>query len=354
MSAVPSLHNTIGAIQICSLVSIFLFGVLTLQSHLYFMHYPRDKWFIKALVTITWLLELGHSICVAGEVYRVTITYYGQPEELGRIPLLPVSVTFGAVITLLVHAFFSLRIYRLFPPPYHYLGVFILLASLIPFVGKLYASAQALKNPVVSELEKQWGWLAIALFFCDAGMDVLLSGSLVGYLCKQRGSPFRRTTDLVDRLIQYTVCTALLPCLTSLAAAISTPVGHSIQGFEERTSLTEGPMFIRLVDLEAIWLAIYTCLAKLYSNSVLAALNSRKTLRSRLSPTEIVSLPELGIKDSQAPPTSERIHSAIRFSASPVKGQREPTRGESDAELSTVWTTSEMGDRGDIHGVFLI
>ncbi|KAG2021371.1 hypothetical protein CC2G_006616 [Coprinopsis cinerea AmutBmut pab1-1] len=285
--------------------------------------HPLDR----VLRYIPRLLELGHSICVSGEVYRVTITYYGQPEELGRIPLLPVSVTFGAVITLLVHAFFSLRIYRLFPPPYHYLGIFILLASLIPFVGKLYASAQALKNPVVAELAKQWGWLAIALFFCDAGMDVLLSGSLVGYLWKQRGSPFGRTTDLVDRLIQYTVCTALLPCLTSLATAIS---------------------FLAAPDT-TIWLAIYTCLAKLYSNSVLAALNSRKTLRSRLSPTEIVSLPELGTKDSQAPPTSERIHSAIRFSASPVKGQREPTRGESDAELSTVWTTSEMGDRGDIH-----
>lgn len=46
----PTIHNTIGALQIGSLLSIFLFGIITLQVNVYFQTYRKDKWLFKVMV----------------------------------------------------------------------------------------------------------------------------------------------------------------------------------------------------------------------------------------------------------------------------------------------------------------
>ena len=52
MPVLPTLDNTLGALQIGSLVAVFLFGILTLQAHSYYTTFPEDKWPYKTLVCI--------------------------------------------------------------------------------------------------------------------------------------------------------------------------------------------------------------------------------------------------------------------------------------------------------------
>lgn len=49
---IPALHDTIGAVQIGSVVGTYLFGIETLQAYYYFRHYPTDAKWIKAMVRI--------------------------------------------------------------------------------------------------------------------------------------------------------------------------------------------------------------------------------------------------------------------------------------------------------------
>ena len=44
------LDTTLGALLIGSIVSMFFFGIVTLQAHQYFTSFPDDRWCIKALV----------------------------------------------------------------------------------------------------------------------------------------------------------------------------------------------------------------------------------------------------------------------------------------------------------------
>lgn len=56
-----SLTGSVGALEIGSLFSVFLFGIETLQTHLYFQTFKDDKWRLKSLVRYQ---AVGHG-CVA-------------------------------------------------------------------------------------------------------------------------------------------------------------------------------------------------------------------------------------------------------------------------------------------------
>jgi hypothetical protein len=43
-------HATIGALEIGVLLSAFLFGIVTVQTFMYFKKFPNDTWMLKLLV----------------------------------------------------------------------------------------------------------------------------------------------------------------------------------------------------------------------------------------------------------------------------------------------------------------
>lgn len=48
--AYTDLNATIGAVEIGSMISVFLFGIVTLQAHLYYSSFQEDHWSFKTLV----------------------------------------------------------------------------------------------------------------------------------------------------------------------------------------------------------------------------------------------------------------------------------------------------------------
>lgn len=53
--------STYGAILIGVLVAVFLFGIVTLQTHIYFSQFPDDRLVFRALVRILTLCRLDAS-----------------------------------------------------------------------------------------------------------------------------------------------------------------------------------------------------------------------------------------------------------------------------------------------------
>ncbi|KAF8167295.1 hypothetical protein B0H34DRAFT_681285 [Crassisporium funariophilum] len=251
------LSNTIGALQIGSLFAVFLFGIVTLQAHLYYNSFREDRWTYKVLVAVVWILEVGHTAGVSYEVYNATITLYGRPQLLVRFPGLGAITAVGGMITLCVQGFFALRLYRVLPKPYSYIGVFCFLLSFLRCIGSIYLTVQAVTAPNITVYRITWKWLISTLLTVGAVIDVIIAASMLYYLNKKRENALVRATRLIDSLIAYTIRTGLLTSVSAVTLLIC----------------------FQLMPANLIWLALYTFLAKLYSNSLLSALNSRTQIR---------------------------------------------------------------------------
>jgi len=77
-----SLGTTLGVLQIGLPLSVCMFGVLTLQVYYYFANYKGDRSYMRWLVRVVWLLELLDVAFLIGTLYRLSITYFRQPDGL--------------------------------------------------------------------------------------------------------------------------------------------------------------------------------------------------------------------------------------------------------------------------------
>ncbi|KAF8188744.1 hypothetical protein BJ912DRAFT_1143346 [Pholiota molesta] len=262
------LSNTLGALEIGSLFAIFIFGIVTVQMYTYYTTFGKDLWYYKALVASVWyaffmmsslevlelnvssrLLEIGHTLGVSYEMYRDTIVLYGEPQLLTRFQALGSTTAIGGVITLLVQGFFAMRLFHVLPKPYSYVGIFCVLLSLVRCVAAFYLTSQALTLTSVTEYRDRMGSLITTLLVVGAAIDVIIAGSMLYYLAKKRNQGLQRIASVIDRLIAYTIRTGLLTSIAAVAMLIC----------------------FQTMPNNFIWLAIYTFLAKLYSNSLLSS-----------------------------------------------------------------------------------
>lgn len=254
-----TLDNTIGALQIGVIFAIFLFGIITLQTYLYFRRFSAsDPWMLKALVGVVWILELLHTIGICYELYHSTITLFGQPQRLFRFPILGGITLVGGLITLITQCFFSLRVWRALPNPYSYIGVFCMAIAVAHWVGSIVLSARLLIAPTMGAFK--WYWLVTCLLVASVVVDLIITVSMLYYLINQRKNALKRVARLLDQLVAYTIRTGVLTSIIALGVAIC----------------------FQVMSSNLIWLALYTFLAKLYSNSLLSALNERQHLRRRM------------------------------------------------------------------------
>lgn len=69
------LNATIGAFQIGSIISVFLFGIITLQAHLYYTSFQEDRWSFKVLVR---LYSAGYQLLLKLTCTKVGVIWYGR------------------------------------------------------------------------------------------------------------------------------------------------------------------------------------------------------------------------------------------------------------------------------------
>ncbi|GJJ12643.1 hypothetical protein Clacol_006886 [Clathrus columnatus] len=203
-------------------------------------------------VGVVWSVDLVHLVFIGRAVYYYLVLNWGNGN------VLPFSIwTFDAhlvllgLATILCQSFFLRRIY-IFSGRNLPLLIFLIVMCLSVFALALYASIKDIQVSVVKEfmiLKPE----VTALFSIGAGSDVIIALLLCYYLRRQNtNSTFSRTHSIIAILIRYTVT----------------------------TGLATRQAFLLLQK------AMHLSLGRMYTNALLATLNSRRTLREMHDPSK--------------------------------------------------------------------
>ncbi|KAF7302250.1 hypothetical protein MIND_00792000 [Mycena indigotica] len=253
--------RALGPLEIGVLLAVALFGVTTTQAYAYYRRFPGDSWKLKLFVLVVWLFETLHVVSVAQTLYVCSVRDYNRPQGLVYVPIgILVSFFANGVNSALIQAFFGIRIFRLSKGHYRIIAFLIWFLSAAQFVlAFLPLIAGALMGPIaLIDFVSQEDWSVYSTMAISVACDFLIVFGLVYRLWSQRVSARRRTLVIVDKLIAWTIETGLI---TSTGAAL-----ELILFCSNRFNWN--------------WLAIDCILSGLFSNALLANLNSRATLRA--------------------------------------------------------------------------
>ncbi|KAJ7174840.1 hypothetical protein C8R46DRAFT_1081862 [Mycena filopes] len=249
------MDSTIGAVEIGTVLSGVLFGLITSQTYVYFKTFPRDSRLTKAL--------LAHTVCIFNALYLFTVTGYGDPSTLVRFPVsLDVTIIFHGATVIIVQIFFTHRITKFMQKAY-YLGVTAIALLFLRFAAFIVTGVVAIK---MTDLRSFMGaWKALILFdlLSCAITDVVMSGVLVYQLATRRSDfVFPSTLAMMDKLIMWSVETCLVTTFTTLTILVC---------------------FLTMENKNFIWIGIFLVQPKIFSNAMLANLNSRTDFHAGLT-----------------------------------------------------------------------
>ncbi|KAJ7254992.1 hypothetical protein B0H12DRAFT_1071102 [Mycena haematopus] len=251
-------NGSLGALEIGTLVGVFLFGIETLQTFNYYRHFPKDPNLLKAAVGLVWVLELGHTISAAHALYSQTVTFYGQPAHILSPPISEeFTVLFAAPIYTVVQTFFANRV-RILSGQWYVMALACVL-GLLRFVGHMGIAVLMLHYSRVS-IVLQWRWLVNTSLSLDLSADILITASLCYCLWNMRLCESKRTRTMVDTLMLWAIGEFYRPLLRLFA--------HD--DFQNQQS---SPV---------VWAGFFVIQSKrvdLFSNAMLASLNGRRRLR---------------------------------------------------------------------------
>ncbi|KAF8311100.1 hypothetical protein DL93DRAFT_1519937 [Clavulina sp. PMI_390] len=103
----------IGVWLACEIVSTVLFGILTVQSTIYFHQYKNDKQWLKALVCVVWVFELLNQIISVCATYQVLIQNFGPVFVFSSEWASVAMGLLGVSNAVLVQLFYARRAYLL-------------------------------------------------------------------------------------------------------------------------------------------------------------------------------------------------------------------------------------------------
>nr|GAT51269.1 predicted protein [Mycena chlorophos] len=258
---VQFLNDTIGSLQIGVLVSYVLLGITTTQTYVYFYRFPDDSPWVRAMVAFVWLVEIAQAAVFGFVLYYYTVIDYGDRLDVLQNAIQTVMAGFvlTGTITTLVEFYFIRRIYllskRIFVP------LFLGVLSILYLAGTLSIAGAGVKSGTWAAAEKQWGWLIFATAIVSVVVDLGIAGALVWFLLQSRNQGLAKTTNMVDQLIAWSIETGVLTSLCSILILV----------------------FYHLKPQSFIWLAVLIVKSRLFSNSLLASLNSRTALRTMTS-----------------------------------------------------------------------
>ncbi|KAF7373883.1 Saposin B-type domain-containing protein [Mycena sanguinolenta] len=278
MSAAPTLpplDGTLGAVAIGAIVSPFLLGIEALQAYHYFNKYPEDSLFLKSMVAVLWLFELGHMISTGHVIYAITVTYYGQLQHLQTPPhSLEMTIFFHGCIILVVQSFFANRV-RVFSGKW-LIPVICWTMTALRVVATFAMMGIEWMQPNIQTLQIKFRWLLTASISLGMTIDTVITLSMCYWLWQVRHSRFGRTKTVINTLLVWTVETGVATCVSGAMFLILVTSSSPVVSFGTLTFWTSSSSVVVTV---IAWFPFYLVQGKLYSNSLLFSLNGRKRLR---------------------------------------------------------------------------
>ncbi|KAJ7627290.1 hypothetical protein FB45DRAFT_1082531 [Roridomyces roridus] len=257
-----TLDSTVGAIEIGTVLSGVLFGLITSQTYVYYKTYSTDSRLLKYLVGVIWVVELAHTACVFEGLYIYTIRNYGNLAALIKFPIsIDTTIIMHGATVVAVQLFFTHRATSFLSSKLRILintlAAIVLTASFAAFI---VAGVSAIRMTDLLTYATQWKSLIMFNLISCAITDVGMTSILVYQLWSRRvDATWRNTIELMDKLIMWTVETFLVTTCTTIAMLIC---------------------YLTMQD-NLVWIGILIVQPKIFSKALLASLNSREGLRAR-------------------------------------------------------------------------
>ncbi|KIM67816.1 hypothetical protein SCLCIDRAFT_1209960 [Scleroderma citrinum Foug A] len=250
-----SINATFGAYLLGVIMSAILYGVTMVQTWFYYLGYPADPWHIKTLVLAVFISDTIHQALITHSAYVYLVTDITAPTQLGSIVCcLIVEVLFNAITAFLVQCFLTMRVYRLSNKSI-IATVSVLIVVTAQFVMSVIYVSKSISFTTFAQLETL-KTLSSAINATTAVSDVMIAACLCFLLQKSR-TGFRRSDNMINKLIIFSINTGLMTSLFAIASLVSISVRPDA----------------------FIYIAFYFCLGRMYCNSLLATLNARRIIR---------------------------------------------------------------------------
>ncbi|KAJ7270597.1 hypothetical protein B0H12DRAFT_1229103 [Mycena haematopus] len=225
-------------------VATAAYGIVILQCYLYFRNYPKDHILLKSTVATLWVLDTLTTIMVAHALYTLIVLDFGDSAADAFIPWsFALENGLLTIVTLTAQCFYSWQIWSV--------SKNILVASGIIL-------------------------LALTAF---AACDIVITLALIYYLWSKRKSGVRTTKEIIDTLILYTMCRGIVTVITQIMFLILN-IGFPHRTLQVATSCSSFHLnCIQMATIPSTHEQAYV-----YVNSILASLNTRKSVRGRGDP----------------------------------------------------------------------
>ncbi|EIW53550.1 uncharacterized protein TRAVEDRAFT_52676 [Trametes versicolor FP-101664 SS1] len=250
---IPSVAGTLGAVLIGTFLGLILYGLTLHQAYHYARTFPRDPSWLKGVVMVTVQAIFHFGADLGNRFKRI---YYAHVFS-ERSKSLNLFYSFSGATMVTAQSFFARRLWILGGRIYRI--VVVLSASNKPCISSLAQLAATTITFVTSDADNVVALRLLPSAFTLAMVsDLLLTASLIHVLhCKRTG--FKRTDTVIDTLILYSINTGLLNGVFDLITAIlafAQPDKHLYSVF----------------GIPGV---------KLYAITLLAALNSRRTIQAQ-------------------------------------------------------------------------
>lgn len=248
---------TIGPTVVGSMLASYLFGCSTMQSYTYYKRFPGDRRVFQVLVATVMMLTFAHIICIVYWTWTLSVTGCENPDGVTIFSSSrDANLILTPLISTLVQMFF---IYRLFKfSGSKTVAAFCGILSMLNLTGTLVDAANALGVSANRTAQNARNWLTILTLVAAAVCDLVITIGLVYFLQRERRrTKVHQTQNIADRLTLWAIETGLATSMSAVLVIV----------------------YFCAMRNTFLWTAVYDVLADVYTNSFLAALNSRKTIR---------------------------------------------------------------------------
>ncbi|KAI0373514.1 hypothetical protein BV20DRAFT_1049916 [Pilatotrama ljubarskyi] len=267
MVAIPEsdLKTSLGALILGGMVCTGLTGIVAMQTVLYFRLFSRDQFSTKLKVAVVSVLDLLHSAMIAAANYMYFVSNFGDAEITDRVFwAVGISIALTAILTVLVHLFFALRLFKLskgnywITVPIAFLAIARVANNAAHAVAAFVTTVELIRLGSFYEFGQHFRWVFTLGLVLSSVVDFLITGGLCYYLRRNRTGT-GRFDHILDSVTLYTVENGLLTSVTTLVSLIFWLVKPHV----------------------LIYLGLHFAISKLYANSFLASMNARKILRAQ-------------------------------------------------------------------------
>ncbi|KAJ7591779.1 hypothetical protein C8J56DRAFT_823846 [Mycena floridula] len=252
-----SLNLLTGPIMVGVIIGVFLNGIATVQSYIYFRSDSsrRDRLWLKVLVALVWIQETLIMLFSCIYLYYITITHFGQYSRIGDTPWsLSCFVILAALVSTVVQSFFAWRVHVI--SGHWFITVIAWIGGIVRVAIAFTISNLLAKETTLERFEEKYHYLFVLLLSLSVAIDMMITVSICYYLHTLR-TGFTGTDAMVDQIMIWAIETGLITSICGVVMLI---------------------MEVSKPDWN-IWVGILMFFPKLYSNAFFLSLNGRSLLR---------------------------------------------------------------------------